>query len=158
MSAAEHIQAIAKLSYTHEAMVDYIIAHPSVRQADLAVIFDRTPAWVSRILNTDAFRAALAKRKAAFVDPILASSVEDRFSHVAAISLDIIARRLEAINQFPVPMEAHEEFALKSADLATKAMGYGAKSQATQTNVAVVVQVPAKIPSAQDWVSAHAPE
>lgn len=145
---------IAKIRYSHDAMIDLIISEPTIRQNDLAVIFDRTPVWVSQVVNSDAFQARLEARRSELVDPVIAATIKDRLAAVAATSLEKVLEKIAS----PVQIVS-DDFLLKTAEFATKALGYGARPQGGggDTNVAVVVQVPAKIPSAAEWASTYAP-
>ncbi len=146
-------QILDRVRYSHDAMVDLIIQRPEIHQNEIAEIFGRRPHWVSLVINSDAFQSRLAERKKELVDPILQATINDRLQAVAAESLDRIREKLSG----PLPLT--DEFLLKSADLSTKALGYGARvpGAGSTTNVAVVVQVPAKIASASDWAARHAP-
>lgn len=147
---------IAKVRYSHDAMIDLIVAEPWIQQNTLAEIFDRTPGWISQVINSDAFQARLAERKEQLIDPVLVASIKDRINAVAARSLELIQEKLDQ------PLAAtmlKDDFLLRAADLSTKALGYGARAPTGNqtTNVAVVVQVPPKIPSATEWAQQHAP-
>jgi len=152
----EVTNGIAKVRYSHDAMIDLMIAEPSVKQNTLAEMFDRSPGWISQVINSDAFQARLAERKEQLVDPVITASIKDRLAAVAARSLELIVEKLNA------PLAGQmlsEDFLLKSAKMSTEALGYGARSVpgGSTTNVAVVVQVPNKIPDAREWVTAHSP-
>lgn len=141
---------IAKVRYSHEAMIDHLIATPDIRQNELAVIFDRSPGWISQIINSDAFQAALAERREADVDPIIQQSIKDRLQAVAAVSLEKVLDKLSG------PITCTDDFLLQTAKLSTAALGYGAKSTGgATTNVAVVIQVPPKIASSREWAQAY---
>ena len=139
------------MRYSHDAMIDAIVADPTIKQNDLAVLFDRTPAWISQVVNSDAFQARLEARREALIDPVLRTTIKERLSAVAAVSLEKILDRLSS------PVTPSEDVLLKSAALTTKALGYGAREVGSQTNVAVVVQVPQKSASTTDWVNNHVP-
>jgi len=133
-------------------MIDLIVAEPSIKQNDLAAIFDRSPAWISQIINSDAFQARLEERRTELVDPVLQASIKERLNAVASVSLEKILDKLTSA----VPKD--DDFLIKTATLATKALGYGARDSGGATaNVAVVVQVPPKAASVTEWVSAHTP-
>lgn len=151
-TTGELTNGVAKVRYSHDAMIDLMIAEPSIRQNDLAAIFDRTPAWVSIVINSDAFQARLEQRRAELVDPQIIASIKDRISAVATASLDRMLEKLSG------PLPATDNFILESAKLATKALGYGAREGGGgQTNVAVVIQVPQKAASAADWAAQYSP-
>jgi hypothetical protein len=86
---------IERIRYSHEAMIEKIIADPWVSQNELAAMFGYTPAWVSTIMSSDAFQAKLAERRAEVVDPRLAMAVDERFRAVASKAFDVMMERLE---------------------------------------------------------------
>lgn len=146
------VNGIAKVRYTHDAMIDLIISEPTIKQNDLAAIFDRTPTWVSLIMSSDAFQARLSERRAELVDPAIVASIQERIQAVAQASLGKILDKLSG------PLPSTDDFLIKSAKLATDALGYGARQPGGgSTNIAVVVQVPQKAASAQEWVAQVAP-
>lgn len=87
---------LAKLSYTHDAMIDLIIAEPTVKPGELAQLFGYTPGWVSRILASDSFQARLAERKSALTDPLVAQSLNERLRGVAIQAVTIVSEKLAA--------------------------------------------------------------
>jgi hypothetical protein len=141
--------AIARVRYTQDAMIDLVIANPAISQNEIAKHFGYTAAWVSRIFSSDAFQARLAERKDEIVNPALTASVEDRIKGLAMQSLEILESKL-ALTQNP-------DLAVKCFELSTKAAGYGAR----QANVAVqnnfVVHMPNKIEDPHVWADAHRP-
>jgi hypothetical protein len=113
-------QAIAKVRYTHEALIDMIVGNPAVSQGELAAHFGYTEGWISQVIASDAFQARLAARRADVVDPLLLRSVKEKLEGLAHRSLDVLQQKLEA------PMVA-DATVLKAVELSTKALGYGAQ-------------------------------
>lgn len=148
----ELVEGIAKVRYTHDAMIDLMIGQPTLKQNDLAAMFDRSPTWISNIINSDAFQARYHERRAEIVDPELTFSVKERISAVANASLQAVLEKLTQPG-----LIVSDDFALRSAKLATDALGYGSRAPTQTTNVAVVVQVPSKIASAAEWAAQHTP-
>lgn len=147
------VNGIKKIRYTHDAMIDLLISEPTVKQNDLAVIFDRTPAWVSTIMSSDSFKARLEARRSELVDPAIVASIQERLSAVADISLQRLLDRVSG-----PPGLVTDDFLLKTVDLTTKALGYGARAPSGgDTNIAVVVHVPPKASDPTAWASAHKP-
>lgn len=140
--------AIARVKYSHDAMIDLIIAQPGVKQGEIAKHFGYTQAWVSRIMNSDAFLARLAQRKADLVDPSIALSIDERLRAVAAKSLDVVLEKLELVPT--------GEFALEAAAMASKALGYGARQSNLNVQQNFVVAMPAKVADAEQWASKYA--
>lgn len=136
--------AIASVSYTHDGMIDLILAHPEMGQEEIARYFGYTQGWVSRVMGSDAFNARLAQRKSEVVDPKILASMEEKIKGLAHQSLDVIQRKLEA-TQSP-------DLAVKALELTTKALGMGARVQNAVQNNTYVVALPEKAPSEQAWV------
>lgn len=134
--------------YTHEAMIDLIIADPTIKQYELAQKFGYSAGWVNRVIGSDAFQAALAKRRDDISDPFLLASIEERFRGLAMQSIDVLVEKLEKTQ--------NADIALKSLDVASKALGFGARSvggDKIQNNF--VVQLPSKAENSTDWASKH---
>lgn len=141
--------AIQKVHYTHDAMIDLIIENPSIDQRDIARHFGYTEGWVSQVFAADAFQARLAERKEEIINPALRATVDERFRALVLQSMEVLRRKLEA------PVVA-EETALKTLEIASKAMGYGAKAP-VQNIQQFVVHVPPKAASGEQWAEVHDP-
>ena len=139
--------AVARVSYTHDAMIDLLIANPAISQNAIAQHFGYSVAWVSRIRNSDAFLARLAERKADIVDPTIIATVEEKFRAVAAKSLDIVLEKLELAPSF--------SDALDAATLASKALGFGARERNLAVQQNFVVAMPGTAPNATTWAQRH---
>lgn len=129
-------------------MIDVIVADPTISQINLAKKFDRSVPWISRIIGSDAFQGALAKRREEVLDPFIIATIEERFRGLAMQSLDIIAEKLEKSKD--------ADLALKALDISAKSLGFGARnvnSGNSQTNY--VIQLPTKIANAVEWASEH---
>ncbi len=113
-------KAIAKVRYSHDAMIDMIVANPWVSQNHLAQVFGYTPAWVSLVMSSDAFKERLAARKAELVDPALVASIEERFRAMVTRSLEVLQEKLSAPASV-VP----DNLALRAVELGAKALGLG---------------------------------
>lgn len=140
--------AIDRVKYSHDAMIDMLIVNPGIAQGDLARHFGYTQPWVSRIMNSDAFLARLAQRKADIVDPGIAATVDEKLRAVASKSLDVVLQKLELTPTF--------EQALAAGEMAGKALGYGARQQNLNVQQNFVVALPTKTASASEWASQYA--
>ena len=140
----------AKLSYTHQACVDQILANPGISQGELARMFGYTQAWMSRIIGSDAFQEYLVQRRTEMLDPVLAETIEERIRGVMVQSLDVVARKLEATPT--------GEFALKAMELTSRALGYGVKPAGGVTlNQQFVVHAPPKSVNGDTWLADYSP-
>lgn len=141
--------AIQRVKYTHDALIDMIIANPAVSQGQLAMAFGYTQGWLSRVMNSDAFQARLAARKMEVVDPQLVLSIDEKLRALASKSLDVVLDKL-SVTQNP-------DTALKALEITSKALGYGARQQNLNVQQNFVVALPPKSASAAEWVQAHGP-
>ena len=112
-------KAIAHISYTHDSMIDLILAKPEISQGELAEIFDYSQGWISRVIASDSFQARLSARKEQLIDPGIAKAMDERLQGLATQSLEIVARKLQS--------EDSATYALEALGLASKALGYGAR-------------------------------
>lgn len=116
-------RALQKISYTHDGMIDLIVANPGMSQDMLAAHFGYSASWISQVFSSDAFQARLAERREALVDPLLRSTIEEQFKGIVARSLEVLRVKLDRpANDVP------DQLALRAFELASRAAGYGAKS------------------------------
>jgi hypothetical protein len=147
MSATSTGGLIEKLSYSHKAMIDMLVANPMISQGELAKAFGYTQAWISRILRSDSFREQLAARTAELVDPLVLQSIEQRFEALVTQSLDILEQKLSREAQ------PTADLALKAAELGARALGYGARTGNINVQGTFVVAMPEKAANSQEWLS-----
>lgn len=139
---------LQKVSYSHEAMIDILIHEPTITQNELAKRFGYSVSWISIVMGSDAFQAALAKRRDDLLNPEIIASLEERFRGLATQSLQVIAEKLEKTS--------NTDLAIKALEISSKALGFGARTApTTATTNNFVVALPAKIASASDWAEAH---
>ena len=140
--------AIARVKYSHDAMIDVLLANPGISQGELARHFGYTQGWLSRIMNSDAFLARMAQRKADLVDPTVVATIEEKFRAIASRSLDIVMEKLD------MPTATFDQ-AMEAAELASKSLGYGARQQNVAVQQNFVVAMPNKVADASDWASKY---
>lgn len=139
---------LKRVHYSHEAMIDVIIAEPTLTQNELAKRFERSVSWISIVMGSDSFQAALAKRRDDLTDPFLIATIEERFRGLAQQSLSVIAEKLETTR--------NPDLALKALEISSKALGFGARNtNPGSTTNNFVVQLPPKIATAAEWATAH---
>jgi hypothetical protein len=115
-------QAITKVSYSHDAMIDLIIQEPTVTTAELGKLFNYSSAWVARVVASDAFQARLAERKEVLVDPHVAQSLNERLRGVAIHAIDLVGEKLQS--------EQSASYAMDALGIASVAMGMGQRKVA----------------------------
>ncbi len=123
-------KAIAKISYSHDKMIDIMVANPRVKQGELAAYFGYSEGWVSRVMHSDAFKLRMAQRRVQIVDPIITASVEERFAALAMRGLEVMQTKLDQ----PTELVSFAE-AAKAVELGGKGMAIGGFGARTQVDV-----------------------
>jgi hypothetical protein len=129
---------IQKVRYTHEDCIDLILAQPGISQNELAARYGYSPAWISVVINSDAFQSRLASRRAELVDPVLAATLNERFRALTVRSLEVLQEKLSLPSQ-SVP----DQLALQAAALGAKSLGLGvpqAQSAPAGDNLAILAE------------------
>jgi hypothetical protein len=148
MAYADGVNAVAEVRYSHEAMIDVLIARPMATQREVARHFGYTEAWVSQVMASDSFKKRFAERRDTLVDPMITKSLEHLFEGVGRLSLAIVEEKLEATRD--------PDLAIKAMEITRKGLGLGVRdSNVTVQNFVAVV--PAKAASYEDWVGVHRP-
>jgi len=111
---------IAKVRYTHDAMIDLVVQNPAISQNEIGARFGYTASWVSLIFSSDAFQERLTARKTELVDPTIRASIEERLRAVTTRSLDVL---LDKLNK--PASSVPDNLALRAAELGAKGLGVG---------------------------------
>jgi hypothetical protein len=128
---APKAQTIQKLRYTHEAMIDILIAEPWVSQNELADRFGMSASWVSTIICSDLFQSQLAERRDQLVDPELRLSIKTQMEGLHARSMEILRHKLNRL-----PDDVPDQLALQVAKVMSQGLGMGApKVSISETHV-----------------------
>jgi hypothetical protein len=109
---------LEKISYTHEDMIDFLIANPHVSQGQLAARYGYTQGWISNVMASDAWQARYAARRAELADPVVCATMEERFRGLTILSMQRLQEKLEA-------PQVSDNVVLKAVELGAKALGVG---------------------------------
>lgn len=142
------VQTVQKVSITHDAIIDLVIARPQLNYREIAGIFGYTPEGIGIIVRSDAFKARLQARKEVLTDPLIKQTVEDRLTGLAHASIDILADKLAT--------SADPKLALATLETSLRASGLGARNGQTM-NTQFVVNLPGPAASSSSWQQAFAP-
>lgn len=111
---------LVRLKYSHEAMIDQMIANPAIEVRELAIRFGVTEQWIYKVRASGMFKEKLAARTLELVDPILLATIEERFDAVVNRSWEVLQEKLnKPANDIP------DDLALQAAALGAKVKGYG---------------------------------
>jgi hypothetical protein len=125
-------RAIQKVNYSHDGMINLILAHRGISQNQIAAHFGYTASWVSQVMSSDAFQARLLERAAEIEDPALRATVEDSLRGLISRSMEILKAKLNVD-----PEKVPDNLAIRTLELSTRALGYGAKEPLAPTQVNV---------------------
>jgi len=110
--------------YSPEAMVDLMIAEPHITPKQLAMRFGRPRSWLSSVLASEDFQAALAPRRSEISNPAFTASLRERFAALAIAAGDVLMERMDREGE-----EQPTEFLLvKTAEVSMKALGLGQRN------------------------------
>lgn len=115
-------QPVAKLHYTHQAMVDQILINPAISNEELACMFGYTASWISTVVVSDIFQAKLAARREEIIDPEIRLNVRTQFKGLLERSMEILRKKLD------VPADkVPDQLAIQVAKMAGQSLGFGVK-------------------------------
>lgn len=138
---------IQKVRNIHDAIIDTMIAAPTLSQGELAKQFGYTQGWMSIILNSDSFRDALKRRREEIIDPKLLATVEDRLTAVANKAMERMLERLDLSSSSISNGEL-----TKMVEVTTKGLGLGPQSRqpVLQQNL-YVIPAPQRPANSKEW-------
>ena len=109
------MDAVRQLSNTHDDIMNVMVANPMASHRDLSALTGYSETWLSRLVNSDIFRARLAEKKGE-VFVMVAQDVPAKLSALAHQSIDKLAEKLTIVED--------PDFALDTFDKVMKANGF----------------------------------
>jgi hypothetical protein len=85
---------LQNISHTHDQIMNWLIANPEKKLAECAAHFGYTQAWLSQIIHSDIFQAALKERQGVVFGRI-AASTEERLAGLAFLATEKLTDALE---------------------------------------------------------------
>lgn len=134
-------QPIADLKPRHQAIIDHIVAQPWMPLGDVALLFQCSPAWLSRIMRSDLFRAALAARQQEAFDAEL-TTTRDRIDALADLALERLSERIQT-EQDTAKITKAAELALRASNYITHGNSAAAVGTTINASGNVVILQPA---------------
>ncbi len=108
-----------RLSHTHEQILNWMVLNPELSMRHCADHFGYTQSWLSTLVRSDLFQAALRERQI-MVASRVAASIPAKLAAVADVALDKLGEMVEKSED--------PEFILDAADKALHRMGYAPQS------------------------------
>lgn len=113
---------LQKISTQHEAIADYLLAFPERSKRECAEAMGVSPAWLSTVINSNAFRAYMTERRRDY-NQVLHEEVVAKMYKVVGDSLDTLDRVV-------LNPETDPRLVLDIKDKTLEQLGYGSKSAA----------------------------
>lgn len=107
---------LKKLNHRHQQICNWLLMHPDRTQGDCARELNYTEAWLSMIINSDAFQA-LYQQRAEATGQVAVHSIANKLKGVAGLALEKAAEKLQG------PM-CSEQFLGNTMKETLKALGY----------------------------------
>jgi hypothetical protein len=148
MKALGTIMPIDKVSYSHDSMIDVLIARPMVTQREVARHFGYTESWISQVMSSDSFKKRFAERRDGLVDPMITKNLEHLFEGVGRLSLSVISENLEA--------SRNPDLAIRALEITRKGLGLGNRDNRPLIQN-FVAMLPPKAESYAEWIGGYAP-
>ena len=133
-----------QLTYTHKAMMDLILADPTMPIEELADYFGVTKAWAKKVTMSDAFQAVLDKRREEIINPIISESVTEKIRGLTNNTLDMLNNRVEL-----GVVKTTELIEIARMGLTSQGL-LDTRDKVTNNNQ-FVVAMPSKVADADEW-------
>ena len=122
---------IDRISYTHEAVADWLISNPEKPLSECAKTFGYTQPWLSTIIHSDAFKVYFSQRRAA-LNLVIHNGIATQLQNTTKKALDLLDKKLDSEE------DLDGNFILDVADKLLHRQGYApGKTTVNQTNVQV---------------------
>ena len=113
--AADSEGKLVRLSHTHEQMLNWLVLNPDRNLRECADHFGYTQSWVSSVLHSDLFQAALKDKQLAIAARV-AGSIPEKLRRAADVGIEKLTTALENTED--------PEFILDATDKILHRMGY----------------------------------
>lgn len=117
--AADSEGKLARLSHTHDMLLNWLVLNPDRSLRECADHFGYTQSWVSSVLHSDLFQQALKEKQLAIAVRV-AESIPEKLARAADVAIEKLTTALEKTED--------PEFVLDATDKILHRMGYAPQS------------------------------
>lgn len=110
---------IQKMSTRHEAILNFILANPTMSYGQVAAEFGVTPSWLSTIIHSHAFQEQLAARQDELFDVAVVQPIGNKLEAAVSMGLDKYIEKIPTMTTDQV---------MSGTDRLLGRLGYGTKS------------------------------
>lgn len=113
------VDSESPIKYRYEAIIDYMLANPNMKQGEIARELGYTQAWFSQIVTSDGFRSRYSARRIALN--------EEQERQISAKLVDMANKASDrVIEELNKGEDCDASFALDAATRALRSIGFGA--------------------------------
>lgn len=149
---------LKSLSHHHLAVMDYMLAHPTLPLWHVAKEFNRTQAWLSTVINSDLFQAHMHERRKLMEDAQRAC-LADKLFQAASTGMDKLNAALDDDETSVAEKRAITRMALESQGMLTSGRTQTASIVVNNNNTAQALSATeenkAKVNAARDRILAQ---
>lgn len=127
--------SIARLSYRHDAIINWLIMHSDRPQNDCAAYFGYSASWLSTIINSDVFQAAYRARCEELGEMAI-HSTHNKLAGIAGLAME---KTIEKLNANP-----SERFISETRDSALDRLGLSPKKDVSDPTKHLHIHVDAQ--------------
>ncbi len=117
---------VAKVSIKHDAILDVLVANPTLRRSEVAAMFGVTVPWLSTIIHSDVFQEKLRERQDLVFDIAVVRPIQEKLMGAANIAVERLMENLQ--------YESDTKTLNTVLDTTLKNLGYGQKSTGAPVN------------------------
>jgi len=129
---------IKNVGIQHDAIMDFLIANPTMKKSEVAMHLGVSAPWLSVIIHSDVFQAKLREKSEETFNAVVIP-LRDQLLGVARVGVEKLGEALENASAI-----SDKDFIADTTDSILKNLGYSPRSaapttqSATQVNVTVV--------------------
>ena len=113
---------VQRLNHRHEQIVNWLVCNPHRNLTECAIYFNYTQAWLTQVVNSDAFQARYRQR----CDEVGVATVHTVQSKIAGLSMVVLDRMTDRV----VKGEMSDKGMCDTLNLTLKSLGYGGDTPA----------------------------
>jgi hypothetical protein len=112
----EGMALLQKISHLHLAMMDELIADPTIRTRDLATKFGLTEKWTGEVINDELFLTRLAERRLEFLSEKTVTKLDEMTEALTEMGLLAAKHIKERITAG----KANEQLLIRACDISSR--------------------------------------
>lgn len=117
---------VNKVSIKHDAILDFLVANPTLKRSEVAGYFGVTVPWLSVIIHSDVFQELLKQRQDLIFDVAVVRPIQEKLMGTANLAIEKLMESLQ--------FETDTKTLNTVLDTTLSNLGYGQKNQGHPVN------------------------